>query len=430
MPVASGSPRLFAGPDQPICQGTNSVQLAGDIQGTVNNASEWDWILPDGGTLSNPDKLNSDYTLPPGFTSGTISIVLKSNVVTVACPVIQDTMQIIVKPTPTATISVTGANPICAGASSSVSFTATPNTTVTYKINNGTNQTILVNGTGSATLTTTALSANTTYTLVSVAYSATEPCTQSLTTSATITVNQLPTVNAGIDQTVCASIPNVTLSASFGGGATSAIWNTSGSGTFSNNSPTAVYTPGTADISAGSVTVTYTTDDPAGPCGPVSDQMIITINPAPVANAGADQTVCASGAAVTLAGAISGSATSGTWSGGTGTFSPNNNSLTATYTPTAAEIASGSVTLTLTTNDPVGPCAATTDQVLITINPSATVSAGSTQTICSNTPATLNGSFGGGATSATWSTSGSGTFSNNSPTAVYTPSTADISAGQ
>ena len=43
--------------------------------------------------------------------------------------------------------------------------------------------------------------------------------------------------------------------------------------------------------------------------------------------------------------------------------------MDATYTPTAGEIAVGSVTLTLTTADPAGPCGAVNDAMVITINP-------------------------------------------------------------
>lgn len=61
---------------------------------------------------------------------------------------------------------------------------------------------------------------------------------------------------------------------SFGGGATSASWSTGGDGLFVGN----VYTPGTNDKSNGFVVLTYTTNDPAGPCGVVSDFMTLTIN--------------------------------------------------------------------------------------------------------------------------------------------------------
>src|SRR5207244_3647133 len=121
-----------------------------------------------------------------------------------------------------------------------------------------------------------------------------------------------------------------------------------------------------AEVAAGSVTLTLTTNDPAGPCGPVSDPMTITFTSGATANAGLDRSSCGRSPAVQLAGSVGGSATSGTWSGGAGSFSPNASTLNATYTPTAAEISAGSVTLTLTTNDPAGPCGTVSDQVKIT----------------------------------------------------------------
>src|SRR6185295_14593612 len=121
-----------------------------------------------------------------------------------------------------------------------------------------------------------------------------------------------------------------------------------------------------------------------GPCDAVSDQVVITINPAATVDAGDAQTVCSSSPSVQLHGTVGGGASGGTWSGGTGTFNPNASDLNATYTPSAAEIAAGTVTLTLTTNDPSGPCDAQSDQVVITINPKATVEAGDAQTVCSS----------------------------------------------
>jgi hypothetical protein len=93
-----------------------------------------------------------------------------------------------------------------------------------------------------------------------------------------------------------------------------------------------------------------------------------TINPAATANAGADQTVCSSSPAVTLAGSIGGGATSGTWSGGAGSFNPNATTLNAVYTPSATEVSNGTVTLTLTTNNPDGPCEAVSNDMVIAIS--------------------------------------------------------------
>ncbi len=191
------------------------------------------------------------------------------------------------------------------------------------------------------------------------------------------TVNPPATSNAGVDQTVCASDPQVTLAGIVGGSATSGTWS-GGTGTFNSNANTlnAVYTPSAAEIAAGSVELTLTTNDPAGPCPPVTDKnkvRIVVTNDATV-NAGPDQKVCASNPSVTLAGIVGGGATSGTWSGGTGTFNPNANTLNAVYTPSAAEIAAGFVDLVLTTNDPEGPCNAAHDVMRITIHPNPVIS--------------------------------------------------------
>ena len=246
------------------------------------------------------------------------------------------------------------------------------------------------------------------------------------------TVNPPATSNAGVDQTVCASDPSVTLAGIVGGSATTGTWS-GGTGTFNPNANTlnAVYTPSATEIAAGSVELTLTTNDPAGPCPPAIDKMKIFINPVATVNAGADQTACSASPTVTLAGIVGGSATTGTWSGGTGVFNPNANTLNATYTLSTAEIAAGFVELTLTTNDPEGPCPPVNDKVRITVTSDATVNAGPDQQVCASDPAvSLAGIVGGGATSGTWS-GGTGTFSPNANTlnAVYTPSAAEIAAG-
>jgi len=61
--------------------------------------------------------------------------------------------------------------------------------------------------------------------------------------------------------------------------------------------------------------------------------------------------------------------------------------------------------------------------IAITVGVPATVSAGSNQTVCSNVASVaLSGTFGGSATSATWSTSGTGTFNTGSLSNIVVPS--------
>lgn len=94
-----------------------------------------------------------------------------------------------VNPLPTATIS--GTTTICPGNFATATFTGTPNATVTYNVNWGSNQTIVLNSTGTASLITPFLTASSTYTLVSV--TSNETCTQPMSGVAVITVNPLPT---------------------------------------------------------------------------------------------------------------------------------------------------------------------------------------------------------------------------------------------
>ena len=83
------------------------------------------------------------------------------------------------------------------------------------------------------------------------------------------------------------------------------------------------------------------------------------------ADAGVDQTICASDAVI-LSASIGGSATGATWStSGDGTFD-NTSSLTATYTPGTTDLANGNVTLTIATISAL--CPVVTDDVLVEIS--------------------------------------------------------------
>lgn len=331
---------------------------------------------------------------------------------------------------PTYSLSSTSAvSPICSGTTSSITLTnSNPanlpagNYIVTYNLsapNAATGSTaamtVVTAGTGSFNTPALLTGGVTTITITNIASGLCSSAV-SLNNTTGITVNQAATAIAGAPQTICSN-GTATLSGSIGGGATSSIW-TAPSGSFSNpNSLTSSYTPA---ITGGTVTLTLTTNDPdgAGPCPAASSTMVITVSQAATANAGGSQTICAGGT-ITLAGTIGGSATSATWSAPSGTFS-NPNSLTSTYTPV---ISNGTITLTLTTNDPdgAGPCSAAVSSVVLTVNPPATANAGPPRNICSGSTIALAGSIGGSATSSTW-TASSGTFSDpNSPTANYTP---------
>lgn len=245
--------------------------------------------------------------------------------------------------------------------------------------------------------------------------------------SITITFTPEPTVNAGSDQSACENNPTVTLNGSITT-ATGGVW-TGGNGVFSPDSATlnATYTPTAAELAAGSVSLTLTTTGNGG-CNGVSDEMDITYTPAPTANAGPNQTICALGDTAQLAGSVT-VATGGIWSGGLGTFIPSNTDLNAQYVPHSSEKSAGTVSLTLTTTGS-GTCIEVTDQVTITIAPAPTSNAGIDQFKCSNNPnMTLNGSVTV-ATGGEWTGLGGGGFVPNNTTlnATYIPSASDISS--
>ena len=104
------------------------------------------------------------------------------------------------------------------------------------------------------------------------------------------------------------------------------------------------------------------------PCSDAISSMVLTIIPAAIADAGADDNVC-EGSTYTLGGTSASNNTGLSWTtSGTGTLS-GGNTLTPTYTPSAADIAAGSVTLTLTATGNTA-CNDAISTMILTINPS------------------------------------------------------------
>lgn len=122
---------------------------------------------------------------------------------------------ITVNPVPIATIS--GSTAICSGLTTNITFNGTPNTTVTF--NDGTtNLTVTLDGMGNGSYTTPALTANTTYTLMSVVTAGPNSCSQNLNGNVIITVNPLPNITV-TPTTICLGQTG-TITANGGVGAT------------------------------------------------------------------------------------------------------------------------------------------------------------------------------------------------------------------
>jgi len=240
-----------------------------------------------------------------------------------------------------------------------------------------------------------------------------------------------PLANAGPNATVCANNSQVNLSGSIGGFSSTPIWSTGGSGIFtSSTNLSTTYYPSPADISGGFINITLTTTN-NGVCPPSTSTMQIIITPSPVVIAGPNQTICSSSQAA-LNGTVSGPTSSGFWtSSGSGTFSPSPNILNPVYFPSQSDITNGTAALVLTSTGN-GNCIAVSNSLLISIIQIATVTAGPSQTVCSNANTiNLSGNVTGVTNTGNWSTNGTGAF-NPGPgflTNTYFISPGDIVAG-
>lgn len=142
----------------------------------------------------------------------------------------------------------------------------------------------------------------------------------------------------------------------------------------------------------GSYKITNTISPSGGCAGSIKDFDIV-INQNTTADAGANLVTC-DAQPITLNGLVGGSATNGSWSivSGTGTFG-NASQLSTSFTPTSGQ---SSVTLQLTSNNPVSPCTVATDIMVVNINPAPVAPTVNTVTICSGNTATLIASAPGG----------------------------------
>jgi len=237
-----------------------------------------------------------------------------------------------------------------------------------------------------------------------------------------------PTADAGSGGTICEdgsfsvtdAVPTNYSSLSWSGG----------DGTFVGGSTlTPTYTPGPTDIIWGSVTLTLTAN-PNTPCNSsVTDNTTVIIQARPTVDAGNDESIC-QGSTVTLSTASASDYSSLLWtSTGTGTFDDATID-TPVYTPTAADISAGTITLILTATS-TSPCSGTEDDAMVlTILQDPVAYAGTDATICEDGTYFIFNATATNYSTIVWTTSGNGTFDNATLIhPIYTPGPTDIAAG-
>ncbi|MBS1634476.1 MAG: PKD domain-containing protein [Bacteroidetes bacterium] len=419
----TGAPTVNAGTDQIKCKASVNAALSGTV--TVTNTGIWS-TLGSGTFTPNANTLNSTYVPSTADTSaGSVLLVLTSSN-NGGCIAVTDTVKISYADIPA--VYAGSSQTVCAN-NANVALSGT----VTAGGSAG-----IWSSSGTGTFTPNASSLNATYIPsaadtasgnVTITLSSTNGCVV-VTDNLGITITDAPVANAGANTSVCANNAVASITGTVSGATTTGIWSSSGTGTFSpsNTSMNINYTASPADITAGSVYLILTSTN-AGTCNAAIDTLVLSITPPPVANAGNDTSFCANNTLV-LHGTITGGSGSGIWtSNGSGSFSPNANTLNATYIPSNADTAAHQVVLTLTSSNN-GGCLAATDQMTVNITPAPTIYAGADQAICANTTSvSLNGTESI-ASGAQWTSPGDGTFTNaGSLNASYTPGTNDITAG-
>ena len=330
-----------AGVDQAVCAG-GSVTLTG------NGGANYTW---------NPGNINAQQiTVTPGLTSNYTLTVTDIN----GCQS-SDQVTVVINQPP-----IANAGPdqsICIGANTNL--LASGGVTYLWDAGNQTTSGINVNPNAS--------------TLYHVTITDNNGCTSS--DSVTISVNQLPIADAGIDQAICSGA-NATLNAT---GGISYTWNPGGQ-------------TGSQLIVAPLLSTNYTVDviDVNG-CA-ASDQVTVNINALPIANAGIDQAICI-GANATL-----------NASGGVRFLWTPTNDTTAQITVTPNTLSNYTVVVT-----DINGCTSI-DQVQVAINSLPTITVSSTNTLCfgsANGTATAQGSNTIGAYSYSWLPSGANTTTAN-----------------
>lgn len=324
-----------------ICAGQSTTLTLTGSQGNI----QWQSSPSINGPWTNiPGATTTPYTTGP-LTSTTFFHAVLSGCGTVT----GNTVAVAVSPAPTVTISPS--NPtICPGGT--VTLTSTGGSNPVWS-NNTPGNTITVSPTATTTYSVTAYTSN-------------NSC--STTVSTTVTVSPQPVANAGPDVTICAG-SSTTLN---GSGGVSCLWSPA-----SMVADSALCSTTTLPQSTQTYTLTVTD---ANSCT-ATDQVTVTVNPAPPVNAGPDASIC-----------IGDSAQLGASGAASYAWTPNNGTLSCTNC--ASPVAFPAVTTTyVVTGTDANNCVAT-DTVVVVVNQIPVANAGPDVIVCNNDSAQLSASGG------------------------------------
>ena len=399
-----------AGPSSMILCNTLVANLSGTVGGTANSAT---WSTNGTGTFGDSTALITTYTFSSDDSlAGVVTLFLNSDNPSGPCGNIADNITIYYNPN---AIADAGPAEACVNSTFNVSgtisgFGANPLWTSTGTGN-------FANPNAYATTYTFSV-ADSIAGFVNIILTPIDPngiCTFTADTMK-VWLNPAYSVNAGNDIVLCGINDTIaTLNGSFSNAA-QVTWSSSGGGTFSNiHDPNATYTLSAADRSNGYIFLSLVSDDPAGPCSAVGDNIIIKYK---YANVDLIAETCGDTLTYVIPSIVTNTYTfnsvSFQWTTtGTGTFT-NQLFGAALYNASNADIANGSTKLYFQLIDNANECSYLKDSMIVWYNPHYTVDAGAdTLVLCADKNAVLTGSASANVISTTWTTSGSGTFAND-----------------
>ncbi len=195
--VINESPKITTQPAplSIICKGS-PLNLVVETTGT-NLTYQWQL---NNVNIPNPGAIPNVFTLTGQLTdSGNYICIITSP----SCPaIISRVARVIVRDLPVVNSFTASNGTICSGSTSEINFNGTPSAVVTYTINGGSNQTIVLNQAGTAILQTGILTSTAVYTLVSVASNDNPSCTQTFSNlpPPAITINVIPMPRVSLDK--------------------------------------------------------------------------------------------------------------------------------------------------------------------------------------------------------------------------------------
>ncbi len=388
-------PNVVATTDQVLCNGAPVTAI--NFSGSVSNTS-YNWINSDAsiGLATNSTGNIASFTA----TNNINTLVMATVIVTPSangCTGTKDTFAIKVNPTPN--VVAISDQAVCNGApTAAVNFNGTVSGTAYSWANNTTSIGLAASGNGNIAPSVTTNNTNAPVTATVTVTPSANGCTGTKDTFA-ITVNPTPNVAATGDQILCngTATTAVNFSGTVSGTAYSWINNAASIGlSASGNGNIASFA--TTNSTSAPVTAMVMVTPLANGCTGTKDTFTITVNPTPdVANI-SNQALCNSAAttAINFSGSVTGSTYN--WTNNTTSIGLAANGTGNIPSFNAANSSNTLVTATITVTPSANGCLGTAKMFNINVNPTPTVAAVSSQSLCHGimvNPITFSGTVSG-----------------------------------